>query len=440
MKTLDELLKQIIEKSYKPESNEEPKSNLFDFSPSYGVEFFPEEAAPQENQVVKQKKSFSTKIPITPPPKIEDTTPLESLSLQSTPSRNLLETNELVRGFEEALKNKKALRDKEIFLNLLGGAVGLGAGIDSSKLRGLEITELEKEIAESPAQKAKLKLTGALQQTAVENALNKADPNSEVSKIYRENFAQLAKKLGLTSLASNLEKAKLSAQQVEDLTGQLNLNNLFNTQIAAENRLQNLMLRLVAQDEKQILKKEDEQLKKEESLRKFITNRSDLKDDRLNYSAAVELEDSLRDIANSLSSGNKIDTQAQSVNALFRSMKLIQGDKSVIREGEYKNIIGAFGSLENFERLIRQDILKYGAITPNMLRSLNHLARFYKKYTENKIYEKIKPDFKKVGDLNLDPQRVFDEDLQKIYQKGQLKEQLQNKKVIFKDGKFVVEE
>lgn len=446
MKTLQELLQEITTKSTQP--TEPADAPLFPFSPTFGIDpSLLEQTKEPAATTKKQSQTISAKIPVSKsvPEAVSEPSPTTSVlpdtQGQESP-QSILDANLLLKGFDAALEEQKRLRNKEIFLNALSGAVGLGAGINPAKLEGFELTDLEKKIANAPFERAKLQIEGALKETATKNALNKNDPNSELSKIYRDNFSQIAQKLGLTTLSDQLKKGKLSAQQVEDLTGELNLNNLFNTQIAADNRLQNLLLRLSAAEKTSEEKKESDLYKKEETMRKFVTNRSDLRDDRLNYSAAIELENSLRDIQESLQRGDKVNMQAQSVNALFRSMKLIQGDKSVIREGEYKNILGAFGTLENLERMVRQDLQKYGSITPNMMKSLNNLAKFYKKYNESKIYDKIKPDFQRVEDLKLNPQRIFDEDLQQIYQKGKIKEELlkSKKNIKFKDGKFIVEE
>ncbi|MDW8345654.1 MAG: hypothetical protein RML94_01760 [Bacteroidia bacterium] len=378
---------------------------------------------------------------ILPKPTVQPSVSPQPTNIEpTTPPMPELDINAYEKAAEEYERRLHELAKKEAMLNISKGIAGAFGQVNPASLSFLQISDIEKNIAELPLKKLSIADKGREVRLELQEKQEKSDPNSEMSKIYRDNFTELADKVGLNALANSLKNSKLSASQIEDMVGQLNLQNLFTTKLAADSRLESLMLKMAGQQEKEQQKADKEKIRMEENLRKSINNRQDLSLSREVVKQARSLQMSVDEIVDDLQAGRKVDVYGKSAAALFEAMKIIQQDKSVVREGEYKNILGAFGTLENFERQIRQDLLKQGALTPNMIRALNELSKLYRKKHEQFIYEKIKPDFYKTEKHGLDKDVIFDQDLQEIYNKRRMMEELKNKKIEFKDGKFIVKE
>lgn len=445
MKWLEDIINQALANRPAPLADVPDNKEVFNFSPNYGLgknaeleedlTISNQKNLPQEPLAKKDLTATVKTLSSLPQP------PVEQLPLSPSPVPPADFENEYLKAMREVIANQDKLVKQQELVDLVKAGTMLTGDVGPEKLKHIVgVYDEEKDLAQAPLKLVEAKYEGAKKQRAQMQAIDKLKPDSEISKIYRQNFTEMAKKVGLNSLAESLSKANLSAAQIEDLVGEMNIQNLFNTKLSNDSRMDQLLTRLSASASDKASKQDDALFKKEESIRKFITGRKDLTEDRIAYKKSEELSDALNDIREAMASGRPIDTQAQSAAALFSSMKLIQGDNSVVREGEYKNIIGAFGTIENLERQVRQDLMKQGALSPGMLNALERLAKFYKRHVEKRMYDKLKPDVKRIEDQKLDPERVLDDDLRMVYNKQKMQEQFKGKKIKIENGKIVVED
>lgn len=180
-------------------------------------------------------------------------------------------------------------------------------------------------------EKFALEMEKARSQMADEKA--KSDPNSEISTVTKDSIATMLEKVGRGDQAKKIRSSKLSSKQLEDVYGQMNIQNYISMYEAQQNRLAVAKENAAARKAAAETKAKD---KKEENLEKFTT------DFRKELTGSGAIGKAYGNFLNADRSYNVIQGYLKKPSgysdyaSIMGSLKALQGDDSVVREAEVK--------------------------------------------------------------------------------------------------------
>jgi hypothetical protein len=167
-------------------------------------------------------------------------------------------------------------------------------------------------------------LEDKLKKTSYDYNVQKNDPNSAVSKAALELRTKFLKDMKMFDMADKVQKANLSATQLEDTFGELNLNNLYTQyESGQQKKLQMEMMNKERQENR-----ETKLNNKQQQIAKGLADKINQIDKEVDYST---LATNTNEIQNRLSSGkyNGVD-DILSIYALIKAID----PGSVVRESE----------------------------------------------------------------------------------------------------------
>lgn len=222
------------------------------------------------------------------------------------------------------------------------------------------------------------------------------DPNSDISKQARD----IAKKVGL-KIGENV-----TAQQLK--TAGLPIGNLLTQQMAIEARkeqaaLQREML-AATRSEKKASQEEKASLDAQKQVDKMVGNLTK-SDDYKGYQAAKTARAALD---NALTENNKTAIGS----AFMMYAKIAQGDNSVVRESDMKNLAGSLNYSSPSEMISKLASKAKGAeFTPTELKQMRQVAEVIEKAKAGHIQEQLNPIKTRFEKYGLNPAESIDPSL-----------------------------
>jgi len=298
--------------------------------------------------------------------------------------------------FEARLKEARNQdNERELLFGLLRAAQQGGSAIAGSKAdTSFADAELANKNKFAGILSADEKLKKENKEKLDEDVLR--DPNSDISKQARD----IAKKVGL-KIGPNV-----TAQQLK--TAGLPIGNLLTQQMAIDSRKEQSALQremiAATRSEKKERDAEKQDIKQRDSVDKLVKNVM-TSDDYKGYQGAKAAGISL---ANAIASGDK--TAIGSSFMLYG--KIAQGDNSVLRESDMKNLAGSMNYSSPSEMLAKLSAKAKGAdFTPKELENMMQVTKMIENIKARQLKQQLVPIQTRFEKYGLDPAESMDPSL-----------------------------
>lgn len=385
---------EFSKKTLTPQFPGQPGPQDFLLSPMRNGGNFESDLPAEENQLPplpKRTQQAAAPMPVSQPMAEAPAAPSSSGGVQDFLSKLLNPRDE---ELEKALQKRQ--QDQNMLM-IARGAEKIGSGIlgvesDKDYLQGymnlaeqgVKDIERAREGAEKKARFA-VDMDKAVKQMQDEDA--RRDSKSEISKLGKAAITDMLGKIGRQDMASQLQNSNLSLKQLEDVYGQLNIQNYISMYEAQQNRL----------EAAKMAKEQRSESKSEEEKRRLTTHISDkIKqyDDKVGYSKTASDYQMLKGFLESGTFNSVAD-----IMATYSLMKALD-PTSVVRESEFDTLVRAPGG---FEKIVRspQRFFKGDIYSPKFRKEL---VDKYSKIVETrkKQFERVVgPDLKRAKDLGI---------------------------------------
>lgn len=263
----------------------------------------------------------------------------------------------------------------------MGGAAIAGSKADTS----FADTELEK--GEQFVNKLKTDEALKTEHAKVLEEQEKRDPNSSISNLMRQ---------AILALKPDANVQGLSAAQVEKIFPSLSQAINMREQIESRKELAQLQREATA-----AAKGQSNKFQVQTSVDKMVNNLRN-SDDYKTYQATKAAQAALD---NAIASGNKVDTGS----AFMLYAKIAQGDNSVVRESDMKNLAGSYNYTSPQDMLSKLAAKAAGGnFSSNELIQMKNVASLVQKIKGKHVQEQLNPIRTRIEEHGLNANEIID--------------------------------
>lgn len=321
--------------------------------------------------------------------------PSENIQVESTPveSTPVESPDRAPSSFDEQLDAAREQdRQSNLLMGLLKASQMGGAALAGSKA---DTSYADAELAKGNQAVNRLKTDSDMkeQEANILQKRDKRDPASNQSKMYQDILLKLNPGMDVSGLsAEDVEKAFPSIASAVGRQDAL--------AAAAENAKLKREEMSVTKGEKSELQDEKQNFEIQKTVDKMVNNLRN-SDDYKTYQASKAAQAALD---NAISSGNKTDTGS----AFMLYAKIAQGDNSVVRESDMKNLAGSYNYSSPSEMFSKLSAKAAGGnFNTQELKQMKNIATLIQKIKAKHIKEQLAPIQSRMKKYNLDPDEII---------------------------------